>query len=74
MFMLIGIFLLINSTSTVIFLAACVVSGRKQQEIAERYWTNFKNQMELASAIAKLRNVKNKPLTGIDMTSPVYLS
>lgn len=56
--LIIGAFIILNIISTAIILAACVVSGRSTKVVIEETRTRADGQMELASAIAKLRQIE----------------
>ena len=56
---IIGVFVTLNIVSTVIILAACVVSGRESHRSSEVVQAKMEEQMQLASAISKLRHVES---------------
>lgn len=55
---IIGGFVVLNVISTAIVLCACVVSGRQSRQILDSDHAQVDEQLELASAIAKLRHVE----------------
>lgn len=59
--LLVTIFIIFNIFSTVIILAACVISGRASRAIDPHVETQMIAQRELAIAVSKLRVVSSQP-------------
>lgn len=55
---IIGLFVAFNIISTAIILSACILSGRQSKQTLTNAQARVNSQMELASAIAKLRQVE----------------
>lgn len=55
---IIGVFIALNVVSTIIILCACVVSGRRDKPVRDLDRVKINEQMELAVAIAKLRQIE----------------
>ena len=56
--LIIGLFIALNVISTIIILSACIISGRQARSTRNITRAQMHDQMELATAISKLRHVE----------------